>query len=374
MIKYSYNDIMIKPATISEVSSRSECNPYIDGRLPLFTAPMDTVVGTENLRLYEENKITPIVPRTVDWQKRISLARKGYWIAVSLSEFEERYVTKKVGSKDNVLIDIANGHMLKLYDMVKSAKNTNPGITVMVGNIANPDTYRWIVQNCKTIHGGCCLIDYVRLGIGAGQGCITSSNTGIHYPMASLIEETAQIRQQLLSEKIEGSNWSKYNNLPKIVADGGVRGYSDVIKALALGADYVMIGSIFSKMLESSGELEYKLVLDNVDGNYYPCDKSSVQYSNRKFYINFDNELGEVRLRKKFYGMASKDSKLKGGKENTAEGISMYLPVEYTMASWTKNMADYIRSAMSYVGVRILSEFHPNTVICSYNAVGGINK
>ena len=132
MIKYSYNDIMIKPATISEVSSRSECNPYIDGRLPLFTAPMDTVVGTENLRLYEENKITPIVPRTVDWQKRISLARKGYWIAVSLSEFEERYVTKKVGSKDNVLIDIANGHMLKLYDMVKSAKNINPGITVMV--------------------------------------------------------------------------------------------------------------------------------------------------------------------------------------------------------------------------------------------------
>jgi hypothetical protein len=258
--------------------------------------------------------------------------------------------------------------MLKLYDMVRSAKTINPGITVMVGNIANPDTYKWIVQNCKTI-GGRCLVDYVRLGIGAGQGCITSSNTGIHYPMASLIEETSSIRQTLLGERMDNNLGWKYSNLPKIVADGGVRGYSDVIKALALGADYVMIGSVFSKMLESSGELEFKPVSDN---EYYPCDRRQILYLNRKFYINDIDR--EVKLRKKFYGMASKDSKLKGGKENTAEGISMYLPVEYTMTSWTKNMTDYIKSAMSYAGARTLSEFHPSTVICSYNAVGGINK
>lgn len=369
MIRYSYNDIMIKPAVISEISSRTECNPYINDMLPLFTAPMDTVVGVENLDLYKENRITPIAPRTVGWQKRVSLARKGYWIAVSLSEFEERYATKKVGSEDKVLIDIANGHMLRLYDMVKSAKTINPGITVMVGNIANPDTYRWIVQNCKTIPGGCCLVDYVRLGIGAGQGCITSSNTGIHYPMASLIEETSSIRRELFGERMDNNLGWRYSNLPKIVADGGVRGYSDVIKALALGADYVMIGSVFSKMLESSGELEFRPVSDN---EYYPCDRRQILYSNRKFYINDIDR--EVKLRKKFYGMASKDSKLKGGKENTAEGISMYLPVEYTMTSWTKNMTDYIKSAMSYVGARTLSEFHPSIVVCSYNAVGGINK
>ena len=77
-------------------------------------------------------------------------------------------------------------------------------------------------------------------------GCLSTSNTGIHYPIASLINDIVQIRDEISS---------KYDKLPKIIADGGIRNYSDAIKALALGSDYVMIGSVFAKMLGMKRQL-----------------------------------------------------------------------------------------------------------------------
>ena len=71
-------------------------------------------------------------------------------------------------------------------------------------------------------------------------GCITSSNTSIHYPIASLLSETYEIKKKLE----HAGEWT-----PLIIADGGIRNYSDVIKAIGiLGADYVMIGGLFSKI------------------------------------------------------------------------------------------------------------------------------
>jgi hypothetical protein len=72
--------------------------------------------------------------------------------------------------------------MKKIFEEVKKAKNIhNDNLIVMIGNIANPRTYR---------HAFECGADYVRLSVGTGRGCITSSNVAIHYPIASLISET----------------------------------------------------------------------------------------------------------------------------------------------------------------------------------------
>lgn len=72
------------------------------------------------------------------------------------------------------------------------------------------------------------------------SGCTTAANVSINYPMGSLIAECYKQKTQLGLKT-------------KIVADGGMRNYSDIIKALALGADYVMIGSTFNKAIESAG-------------------------------------------------------------------------------------------------------------------------
>ena len=69
---YSYNDLTIIPETISDVNSRSECNPFIDeyNCLPIFTAPMASVVNEENINKFSKNGIIPILPRNIDIERR----------------------------------------------------------------------------------------------------------------------------------------------------------------------------------------------------------------------------------------------------------------------------------------------------------------
>ena len=271
MIKkgFAYNDITVVPAVISDISSRSECNPtYPDGYLPIFASCMSTVVDLHNVHEFIENKITPIIPRNIDIKDRMTAAINGHWIAMSLKEFEKYFINDAKKREENgyqpyyhICVDIANGHMKSLYELCVKAKEAslpyNYQLVIMTGNIANPETYRWICENatyeCTDAEGHKqikCAIDYIRLSVGTGAQCVTSSNTSIHYPVASLIQGCKEIKQDIINI-LPRYKYYKYR-LPKLVADGGIRNYFDVIKALALGADYVMVGSLFAGMYESA--------------------------------------------------------------------------------------------------------------------------
>lgn len=372
-IKYSYRDVTIVPAKVSEIEHRKDCNPfYPSGTLPLFTAPMDSVVGLENYELYEQHKIIPIIPRTVNLEQRLEVAKTGRWVAYGLDEFEKIFTVQNPGEGYKALIDVANGHMKKLYTLVKKAKALNPNLTVMIGNIANPETYE---ECCKAG------VDYVRCGIGSGECCITSSATKIHFPLASLISEIVEKKQSL--------QWSgSYKKFTKIIADGGVRGYSDAIVALALGADYVMIGSVFSKMLESSGQIFFRYKDYEKEDDWYPLnwDIYFNRYKSGKFY-DFNeywkgtSEIGDhwrpIELKKEIYGMASGKGQIAigGKKTKTSEGIIKTIPIEYTMDSWTENFISYLRSAMSYTGAKDLNTFINKTtcIINSPLSVASVN-
>lgn len=382
-MKYSYNDIMVKPAILSTIEHRAECNPYdANGMLPLFTAPMDSVVNTKNFELFEKNGIIPILPRTESLYDRTSYALNGKWAAFSLQEFEETFTSQPTVDKHNikVLIDIANGHVAKLYELVRKAKSIyKNGIQVMVGNIANPETYRVCVES---------YVDYVRCSIGTGAGCITCSNTAIGYPIASLISEIAEIKNDI-AQRIDRKD------LPKIVADGGIRNYSDVIKALALGADYVMVGSIFSRMLESAAvkfmdrsighkKLHLKFPIERYEnlkcengfwkGDYTDEFIKKMKLSGHNVEKN-GHDIGQLDA--KFYGMASKAGQIamKGKKVHTSEGIEKTLPVTYTIETWVENMTDYLRSAMSYTNSRTLDDLrNVSVVIVSNNTYNSVNK
>ncbi len=372
-LKFSYKDVSIVPAAVSPIDSRKDCNPYVEeNKLPLFTAPMDSVIGINNMDLWVAQGITPIIPRTESLKDRLQLLSLGYWVALSLGEFEEYFVKSVWDGWDKplrVLIDIANGHMEKLYNLVRSAKTQTKNLVVMVGNIANPKAYLAAARAC---------VDYVRVGIGVGRGCITSSNTGVGYPIASLIDEISSLKKRLLTE---GSQL--VHTTPLIVADGGVRGYSDAIKALALGADRVMIGSVFTKMLESAAPGTVSWV--NPEGKQLTDDLEKfmgtykVTFGSGKFMAwEDDKSLGPVTIKKTFYGMASKRGQLamNGKKTHTSEGIETTLDVEYTMQAWVENFTDYLRSAMSYAGARDLQQFTTNTklVTNSVSAITSINR
>lgn len=177
---YSYNDLTIIPEVISNVSSRSECNCREDnGFLPIFTAPMASVVNEKNLDTFYENGINAIIPRNIDLEVRKKYMNEEHWVALSLKEFEDLFINNyldRVGTSDTsyyyICVDIANGHMKSLYYKCLSAKDNaiknGYNLTIMTGNIANPETYKWIIQ-FNDRYGK--IIDYIRIGIGGGSGC-----------------------------------------------------------------------------------------------------------------------------------------------------------------------------------------------------------
>lgn len=321
---YSLKDVAIMPAAISEVIHRSECNPYYaDGKLPIFTAPMPCVVDSATYGKFEKNGINAILPRTENIGFRLSICGK-QWCAFSLNEFEKYFIEETVDEGNlYILIDIANGNMKRLYVASKTAKEYyGDRLKLMVGNVANPETFK------KFCEIG---VDYVRCSVGSGQACTTSTNLGILYPMASLIDECFQIKEE-------------NGYITKIVADGGISSYRRMIKSLALGADYVMLGSVLNKCIDSAGQL-----------------------------VNLNDE---GKLYKEFYGMASEKGMRLLGKTGTPEGKIIYNECGGTIESFTNEFIDYLRSAMSYCNIRDIEYFvgGPELNILSENASNQFNQ
>ena len=213
-----FNDILITPAVTSSIRSRSEINPYKSdiGQtpwLPLFVSPMDTVIGLDNWRLYLESKMPICFPRDIrpesfkeEENGLLSAYSSVIFFSYSLDETSQlcEWLRNNKGEdlEFNVLIDIANGHMKHMVDLVKELRSRTK-MKIMVGNIANPETYRVLSEAGA---------DFIRVGIGFGGGCLTAMNTGVGYSMAQLVKECADIKEK------EKSN-------AMIVADGGFREY-----------------------------------------------------------------------------------------------------------------------------------------------------
>lgn len=346
-IKLDFNDISLLQAEISHVLSRDSID--IDYN-PLFVAPMDTVVDESNIRLFNDKGINTILPRTAlnpDLLKHYHSLYGDTWLSVGLQDFIDKIIIDDIISDKpiKILIDIANGNMASLFYHIKAAKNIyGDKLIIMAGNIANPKTY---LEYHKVG------VDYVRCGVGGGSACLTSVQTGIHYPMASLVSEIYELS-------------TKINNPPKIVADGGFKNYSDIIKALALGADYVMLGGIFNKALESCADTYFYsngIIGDKID-----------QYSDEALnYFNNGHELV-----KSFRGMSTKTVQKAMGKKitKTSEGITTYNKVEYTLDGWLDNFYSYLKSSMSYCGVNKLSNFigYPEIIVMTKNSFNRFNK
>jgi putative N-acetylmannosamine-6-phosphate epimerase len=342
--KFDFKDIVLVPETLTDIDSRRDVDTFNDEHfLPIMASPMDTVVSLENSKVFSNCGMVTCFPRGI----KPNNYSPNYFISMSLDDFEnfiDDYVTDYHMRDLNILIDIANGHMRKLYHLVDkfmSIKKNWLGHKLMVGNIANPETYRQYAELG---------VDFIRVGIGGGSGCLTSANTGVHYPMASLIHDCYEIKTN-----------GKYRS--KIVADGGFRNYDDIIKAIALGADYVMLGGILNKSLESCGQnhLFKKIKISQRIANYI--------WNNIPFL--------KKHLYKSFRGMSTKEVQKKWGRKvlKTSEGITKFNKVEYTVPQWTNNFNDYLSTAMSYTYSINLENFKESKfVFITENALNRFNK
>jgi IMP dehydrogenase/GMP reductase len=167
------------------------------------------------------------------------------------------------------------------------------------------------------------------------HNCLTTEQSAIGYPMASLIKDTYE-------ESL------KVRKPAKIIADGGIKKYSDAIKALALGANMVMLGGVLNKALESSGDCYIK-DFEGIGIQYKQIEKEQAS-------ILMQNG-GEIY--KQYKGMSTKEVQrmLGNDKLKTSEGIVKYNRVEYTLGGWVENFDHYLKSNMSYCGKISLDEF-----------------
>lgn len=314
--KFDFNDISLIPAVISNVKSRTEINILNkENTLPLFVSPMDTVIDETNYKTFLDLGLNVCIPRGCKGNFEDEC-----FISYGLDEIENNI--DKFELPKRILIDVANGHSVRMMEIAKKIVDNFPDTQLMVGNVANPLTYE---EYCKIGVWG------VRLGIGGGSVCTTSANVSIHYPMGSLISECFNIKKG-------------YGYNTKIIADGGFKSFDDIIKGLGLGADYIMLGSIINKSIESCG---FNFILNNA--RYFKID-------NNLALVLFNNGSD---VYKRYRGMSTKNVQKKWGNIDlkTAEGITVFNKVEYSISKWIENFGDYLKSCMSYQGKFNLFEF-----------------
>lgn len=372
-IKLNYDDITIVPEVLTDICSRSKCNPYDeDGYLPIFASCMSSVVSLDNAGDFNAAKIRVVIPRSYSIEERLNylFENEGNFVAFSLNEAESLFSEKGVlrnaatitikmynlylkwrdgNSPLRVCIDLANGHMRCLLDLVKRIKEAyGDKICIITGNIANPKTY---VEYEKAG------VDYVRVSIGTGNVCSTSSNTAVHYPPFSLIKEIYEIKRE-----IDGKC--------KIVADGGIRGYRDIQKAL-IYADYVMIGSLFNKAIESAGKTTYGTFYWNVRGKKIARPITTLLHFGKEIPREDYGKVyslvkqGKLTVWKENFGMSTKIAQglinqansIETKKLKTSEGLLKHQKVEFDLAGWAENETDYLRSAMSYTNSMTLEDY-----------------
>ena len=378
-LKLNYDDITVVPSYVSSICSRSECNPYDnDGYLPIFASCMSSVVSIKNVKDFNTAKIRAVVPRSYSIEERLEFLFSDYdnFVAFSLAEaqnifinngdeneveskiatryvnlFLEGYHDEELSRKGalKVCIDLANGHMKCLIELVKEIKaKYGQEILIMTGNIANPETYKEYEKVG---------VDYCRVSIGTGNVCSTSSNTAVHFPVFSLLHEIYEIKK-------------RYGAKCKIVADGGIHGFRDIQKAL-IYADYVMIGSLFNKAIESAGKTTYGTFYWNIRGKKIVRPLKTLFYFGREVpFKDYDKVMllikqGKLTVWKELYGMSTKIAQAIVNQANsqetkklkTSEGLLKYQKVEYTISGWAENETDFLRSAMSYTDSHNLDEY-----------------
>jgi len=222
----------------------------------------------------------------------------------------ERIEALKNSGVDVISIDTAHGHSRGVIDAAKRVKKKYPDLEMIVGNIATGEGAKDLAKAGA---------DAVKVGVGPGSICTTRIVAGIGLPQLSAVYESAKA--------LKGSE-------VKVIADGGIRFSGDIVKAIAAGADSVMIGSLLAGTEEAPGEV--------------------IIYEGRKF--------------KSYRGMGSLEAMDDGSKDRyfqdaeddikklVPEGISGRVPFKGSVAEVLYQLVGGLRAGMGYCGAKNLEK------------------
>lgn len=310
-------DISLVPNQISFIGSRKSINTSsklgnLEINIPIIAAPMKDVCDGNFSNQLINLGCFAIIHRFCTIEQQIKEFYKNTKMACAIginNDYLERFTALNNAGCNMFCIDIANGGNSKIKNIIEELLKTGPASRFIVGNAASKEVFEWL-SNIPGIVG-------IRCGVAGGNACTTKNATGIYNPMASLI-------MQCKSVKKAGG--------PAIIADGGIKEPQDLCKAVALGANYVMMGSILASALESPAEL---------------IKSGDIYY-------------------KVYHGSASFEiQSLHKDKPNYIEGTTKLLPFnDESVEQIVERFSDGLRSCMSYFNSDNIEQFQKNANWC----------
>ena len=325
---FSFDDVLLTP-NYSDVESRQEINignnlgPH-QLKLPIISSPMDTVTEETMVQTMANYGGLGVIHRynTIDDQQRMieHLRREMDDVAVAVGvsgDFEHRASACVASGATILCVDIAHGHHTLMERALKTLKDAfGSHIHIMAGNVATLEGFNDL---------GAWGADSIKVGIGGGSICSTRVQTGHGMPTLQSILECA-----------------KSDRDAKLVADGGIKTSGDITKALAAGADFVMLGSLLAGTDESPGDV-------------YTSPKGS------KYKV--------------YRGMASREAQIDWrGSVSSLEGISTTIPYKGSVKKIIKELVRGIKSGFSYSGARTIEELHAKARFIEQTSAGQIES
>jgi IMP dehydrogenase len=310
----TYDDVLLKPQ-YSDIRSRSEIKigNTLEGppaplmlNLPIIASPMDTVSESQMGRALWALGALAVIHRYNTIERQAALvdevivgANANVAAAIGASgDYLDRATALYDAGVRILCIDVAHGHHVHVKNALRELRQVfEDTVHIMAGNVATKEGYNDLVD-----WGA----NSIRCNIGGGSICSTRIQTGHGVPGLQTILDCAKSGRQV-----------------PIIADGGIRSAGDIVKALAAGADFVMLGSLLAGTDEAPGD-----VITTRKGKF-----------------------------KSYRGMASKDAQIEWrGKTTSLEGIATTVPCKGPVEGVLHELERGIRSGLSYTGARNLKQ------------------
>lgn len=312
----SFNDVIIIPQ-YSTVKSRANVSLSTSlgaekYAVPLMSANMDTITDVEMALAMERLGAAAALHRFMSVEGSVVAFRKApnAWMSIGVGiEEERRFIALRESGCSNFLIDVAHAANENVTNLIKKMSTEN--VQLIVGNFAGQADLAEFLKVTPTSN-----IVAVKIGVGSGSVCSTRVITGCGIPTLSAVGGAVRALES--------------HPHIKIIADGGIRGSGEAAKALAAGADMVMVGSLLAGTTETPGNLVYP------------------------------ESDGPTCAMKSYRGSASLSSYVDQGKvagHRVAEGENTLVRFKGGVEQVIVDFVAGVKSAFSYVGAHTLDEF-----------------
>ena len=314
----TFDDVTMSPkyseVLPSEVNTSTKLSENLTLNIPLLSSAMDTVTESRMAIAIAKAGGVGVIHRNLEIDKQIQEIRKvkkhklpvGAAVGAGPLELKraEAILKEKV---ELIVVDTAHGHSKKVAEIIKAIKKKKTNATTLcAGNIATAEAAKFLIKLG---------VDVVKVGIGPGSICTTRLVAGIGVPQLSAILEVKK---------------GIKNNITKIISDGGIKYSGDIAKALAAGADAVMIGSLFAGTSEAPGKLIKR---------------------KEKMYKSFRG-MGSVGAMNKGSADRYFQTKQKDASKYVPEGVEGFVQFKGNVSSVIYKLIGGLKSSMGYLGAK----------------------